>query len=114
MIAKRAVIRWTTPEQNGRRSGPPPGPQYSAPAKFLAHADSWQVEAFDLIVDLVRQPDDPYCWLADVRFRIEDAPYDWLTDGADFELYEGKKCVARGRIEGRDGNRDAGMKQGRD
>jgi hypothetical protein len=76
-------------------------PDGHAPAKFLAHADSWQVEAFDLIVDLVRQLDDPHCWLADVRFRIEDAPYDWLTDGADFELYEGKKCVARGQIEGR-------------
>lgn len=99
MVRKRAVIRWVTPEQGGRRSGPPPGARYSAPAKFLAHADSWHIEAFDLIVDLIRQPDNPYLWLAEVYFRIDGAPHEWLMDGADFELYEGKKCVARGRIE---------------
>jgi len=100
MVVKRATLRWIPSGQGGRRSGPPPGPQYVGPAKFLAYADMWEVEAFDLIVDLVQRLDDPYLWLADVHFRIEHAPQEWLVDGADFELYEGKKCVAQGRVEG--------------
>jgi hypothetical protein len=36
-LVKTAMIQWVPTEEGGRRSGPPPGPQYSAPAKFLAH-----------------------------------------------------------------------------
>jgi hypothetical protein len=98
MIIKPASIRWATAEEGGRRTGPPPGPQYSAPAKFVAHAALWHVDAFDLIVELVRSIGDQYHWIADVHFRVEEAPHEWLVDGAEFELYEGKRCVARGRI----------------
>ncbi len=99
MIAKRAVIQWVPKELGGRRTGRPLGPGYCAPAKFLAHADSWEVECFDLAVDKIKCLGGPDRWLAEVHFRIEDGPHEWLVDRAEFELYEGKRCVARGRIE---------------
>lgn len=34
-------------------------------------------------------------WLS----REEAAPHEWVTSGAEFELYEGKRKVAVGRIE---------------
>lgn len=106
MVIKRAVIQWIPKEQGGRQSGPPSGvgpPHYSAPAKFLAYADTWSFEVFDLAIEKIECLEGPNQWLAEVHFRIEDAPHEWLVDGAEFELYEGKKCVARGRIE--DGGR---------
>ena len=96
---KRAIIDWLSAEQGGRRSGPPFGPDYAAPAKFLAHADMWLVQDFDLLVHKVECIGGPSKWLADVRFRIDEAPNEWMTPQADFELYEGKRCVARGRID---------------
>src|SRR5262249_49298882 len=94
-------IEWI-PKELGGRTAPPSGvapPYYSAPAKFLSHAETWSKEHFDLVVDKIASGPRAFQWLANVHFRIEDAPHEWLVDGADFELYEGKRCVARGRIE---------------
>jgi hypothetical protein len=95
---KRAIIEWMSAEQGGRDNGPPFGPDYAAPAKFLAHAEKWHLEAWDLLVHKVECVGGQDKWLADVRFRVDEAPHEWLTPHADFELYEGKRCVARGRI----------------
>lgn len=95
---KRAIIDWISAEQGGRRSGPPFGPDYAAPARFLAHADAWLLEEGDLLVHKVECIGGPDKWLADLRFRVDEAPHEWLVSHTDFELYEGKKCVARGHI----------------
>ncbi len=29
---------------------------------------------------------------------VAGAPHDWLAEGARFELYEGRKCVAEGTV----------------
>lgn len=97
---KRAVIEWISPEEGGRRSGAPSGPDYAAPAKFLAHADDWLLDAWDLLVHKVEFVEEPNKWLADVQFRVDGAPYQWLTPAARFELYEGKRRVATGIILG--------------
>jgi hypothetical protein len=97
--SKRAIIEWLLADEGGRTNGPPFGPDYAAPAKFLAHADTWLSEAWDLLVHKVDGIGDSDKWIADVRFRVGNAPHEWLVDGAEFELYEGKRCVARGRIE---------------
>ncbi|HWE40591.1 MAG TPA: hypothetical protein VG406_28850 [Isosphaeraceae bacterium] len=44
---------------------------------------------------------DPSRWFAEVYFLFDDAPHELLRPGNEFELYEGKTCVARGVI--RDG-----------
>jgi hypothetical protein len=95
---KRAIINWISPEEGGRRSGPPIGPDYAAPAKFMEHADAWLTEAWDLLVHQVECLDGSNKWLADVQFRVDEAPHAWLISEALFDLYEGKRCVARGTI----------------
>lgn len=94
----KAKIEWISAENGGRTNGPPCGPDYAAPAKFLAHADTWLTEAWDLLVHRVNEVGMPDMWEAEVRFRMPQAPHQWLTCGAEFELYEGRRCVARGRL----------------
>ena len=99
MVVKTAVIEWLPAEQGGRRTGPPAGPQYAAPARFLAHSDMWLVADWDLVLEKIDYLGGTDKWLANVHFRVAEAPHQWLEDGAKFELYEGKRCVAQGQIE---------------
>ncbi len=99
MIVKRAVIQWVAWEEGGR-TAPPSGSRYSAPVRFMGAREPWPPkEGWDLVVDMVQSLGGPHRWLADVHFRVEEAPHQNLVDGAEFELYEGWRCVARGRIE---------------
>jgi hypothetical protein len=97
-VSKRAIIEWISPEDGGRRSGAPIGPEYAAPAKFLAHADTWHLEAWDLLVYRVEFGGGSNKWLADVQFRVDVAPHNWLIPQASFELYEGNRRVATGIV----------------
>ncbi len=76
----------------------PFGPSYVAPAKFLAHADAWMVEAWSLVAERIEVEEDGQVWVATVRFLMPDAPHIYLIDDAEFEYYEGHRCVASGRI----------------
>lgn len=98
MPAMKTVIRWFSREEGGRRAIPP-GPRYTCPAKFISHADSWPNEVWDLVVDKIEEMGDAAHWLAEVQFRVEAAPHEWLVPGAEFELCEGHRRVAVGRIE---------------
>ena len=82
MIVKRAAIKWLSPEEGGRKSLPP-GPQYIAPAKFLAHEETWDAEVWSLVVDKVEELGSPGQWLADVHFWAESGPHGWLEPVAD-------------------------------
>lgn len=97
MVVKRANIEWISPEEGGRAS-PPTGPRYSAPVQFLNAADTWPDVAWDLVVDMIACIGGPERWLADVHFRVEAAPQQRLADGVEFQLYEGRRCVARGHV----------------
>jgi len=97
MKTARAFIHWVPEDQGGRRL-PPSGPDYSTLVRFVP--DAWPpAEAWSLVVHKIRCIDSPDCWLVDVRFLVPEAPQDKLVSGRDFELYEGWKRVARGRIE---------------
>jgi hypothetical protein len=98
MIVQRAVVRWLSKEEGGRQAIPP-GPQYIAPAKFSDHADTWDSEHWSLVVNKVEERGGPAQWLAEVHFWAENGPHEWLAPGSEFELYEGKRRVAFGRIE---------------
>lgn len=95
---RQAVIDWISPADGGRRSGPPDGSDYAAPAKFIAHADTWSFEAWDLLVHKVKCVGGQNKWIAEVHFRVDEAPHAWLIPHAVFELYEGRRCVAIGTI----------------
>jgi hypothetical protein len=98
MRAKTARIEWV-PQSQGGRTAPPIGPRYVAPAKFESAAEAWPGEAWSLVVELIDRAPGSHEWVAQVHFLMGDAPHDLLTEGADFELYEGKRCVARGQVQ---------------
>lgn len=92
-----AAIEWISQEQGGRKL-PPSGPRYLAPARFGAWTGDGAEDAqFTLIADLVTKHGD-FHWDAIVSFMVPDAPHQLLCLGALFEYYEGRRCVAKGRI----------------
>lgn len=102
MIEKKAIIDWIPYEEGGRWK-PPTGeepPAYWTVVKFVDDAvDAGPpTNGWTLVVRLAELRDGPFHWLANVHFRFEDAPQHFLTEGTQFELYEGKKRVATGRI----------------
>ena len=57
-------------------------------------------DVFGMVVGSRKDPShQPFFRIARVHFVAEEAPEDSLSEGTEFELYEGKKCVARGQIE---------------
>ncbi len=98
----RAVIQWV-PKEEGGRSRLPTGdgpPFYSPEVRFLDEPWPNPDVAWSMIVRKDHESSDPYHWVADVEFRVFDAPHDSLREGREFELYEGMKCVARGKLVG--------------
>jgi len=87
-----ARVVWRTAEHGGRHA-PPVGPRYSTPARFDAAEEDWSV-----VLDLLSRPEGSGDWIAGVRFMSDEAPQHLLTEGAHFELYEGKKCVGEGTV----------------
>jgi hypothetical protein len=93
-----AMIRWVPAERGGRKA-PPAGPVYRTVARFEDARDRWPEEAWSLVVELVR----PYraggdaAW-AKVRFLVDEAPAELLSEGARFELCEGRRVVGKGVV----------------
>lgn len=94
-----AKIRWLKPDEGGR-AAPPAGRWYSAVAKFESQSDEqWRKEAWSLVLDLEDSPDETWTQTALVRFlAAAEAPADWLQPRKSFELFEGSKKVAEGRV----------------
>ncbi len=95
----KAMIEWIPEEQGGRRRLPTGvgTPAYSPVVRFLG--DPWPDEvAWSFGVVKVQSWDAPRRWLAEVGFRVDEAPVEQLREGAEFELYEGPQCVAHGRL----------------
>jgi len=105
MTTVRAVVEWIPKEQGGR-SEPPAGvgsPPYATVVRFTDADEPWPPPvAWSLVVEKDEETSGRYRWFADVHFLMNDAPHDSLRHGRTFELYEGKKLVARGRILPRD------------
>jgi len=97
MTIQLARITWLTPEEGGRRL-PPSGPRYTAPTRFESQPPGPEGANWSLVVDRMPQSPGSMEWIAEVHYVAEEAPHELLLPGACFELYEGKKCVARGVI----------------
>lgn len=95
-----AEIDWIRPDDGGR-SKPPTGegsPRYATIVRFAESVDdSSPGEAWSLVVEKVEAL-SLYSWVAEVRFLMETAPLGLLSSGRTFELYEGHKRVATGKI----------------
>jgi hypothetical protein len=100
MVTKEALIEWI-PKHKGGRAKPPLGsgfPAYATEVRFI-DGERWpDSEAWSLVIIKNEECSSELTWIADVRFLASAAPHDTLHDGREFELYEGHKLVARGRI----------------
>lgn len=99
MHTVKAEICWLSLEEGGREE-PPSGPSYSTVAKFEEYADRWPSEAWSIVAEFDESANDSMCITADVRFLAEGAPSHLLKSGQRFELYEGDKMVAVGKVIG--------------
>jgi hypothetical protein len=90
-----ARIQWLSPVEGGRKAIPV-GPNYTTVARFKGQGPDWINDAWSLVIEFVSPINGDLTMLAKVKFLAEDAPSGWLNEGAEFELLEGCKVVARG------------------
>jgi hypothetical protein len=86
-----ADISWISPEDHGRRSGPPDiqiGVGYWCTARMEKDAEDWSMN-----VDV---SPGAGCYL--VRFMTDSAPNELLVPGAKFKVKEGSHVVAHGVV----------------
>jgi hypothetical protein len=95
MTEMTARIVWRSAAQGGRQT-PPSGPRYISPVRFEGIPDTQ--DSWSLVVEPVGGSPNSTEWFATVRFLVAEAPRELLREGARFELFEGKRCVAVGTV----------------
>ena len=101
MNTHRATIEWIAKEKGGRITPPLEVGErpYTTVVRILNSGEpSTPDVSWSLCVRKLEVLVDPFKWIAEVCFLVDSAPHHLLSVGTDFELLEGKKCVARGRI----------------
>ena len=82
-----------------KRGSLPSGPKYSSVAKVERLSDKWPQEAWSIVLYFSEL--GYYCQKLTTNIELlfaENAPADLLTQGERFEIYEGRRVVARGVI----------------
>ena len=93
-----AKVHWIPSEEGGRTSLPT-GKRYATVSRFAEYASAWLQEAWSIVLEFDEPPSaqgNPS--IARAWFLAEKAPVDRLKPGRAFELYEGKKKVARVQV----------------
>ena len=93
----KAELEWLS-EKEGGRVRLPPGPQYITVARFAEEKEKYPSEAWSLVLEFNPPTENSRSMIAEVRFLVEEAPTYLLHEGSLFELFEGRKIVARGRV----------------
>ena len=91
----KARIIWITPSNGGRKSLPQ-GDKYAPIIINRGERISEQKDLWSLIVNN-KTITEEYITLAEVHYLSDDAPSN-LATGFEFDLYEGSKKVAEGKI----------------
>ena len=89
-----AYVSWVPFEKGGREKPLPQSTKY-CPIIIFPNEEmkgTWSAEI------LINSMNDNNKAFIDLSFLSPDAPFELLKPGAEFELYEGKKLVARGVI----------------
>jgi len=97
-----AVLQWVTKEDGGRTL-PPTGPCFFAVSRFpeYENLEKWEREAWSLRIEFITHPDDTLAHNVKISFLAdEDKAPDYLHPNCLFELYEGRKLVAKGKVNG--------------
>jgi hypothetical protein len=95
-----ATVTWVTPEEGGRRSGPPTAQVYSATAVFRSGNDEevmqgWPATGDQISVLLQRVSQPPSIEeIVKVGFLYPELAQSSLLDGVEFLVLEGPKVVA--------------------
>ncbi len=111
----RVQLRWLTPEEGGRQSGPPPGPIYTPTARLAQDSIDSQ---FSILLNRFDNDNDPLEWKDVELFLLfpENLPeiIDHLAPGSNLKIHEGRKVVAEGQVltvQMMDGKQPTGLRQ---
>ena len=92
-------IHWLTPEEGGRKSGPPPGPLYAATARFAEDAEERQ---FSVALNRLDKDTNTNQWLeVELSLLFPDNLPDVvkrLVAESRLLIHEGRKVVAEGKV----------------
>jgi hypothetical protein len=93
------LILWLSKEEGGRAQPPTgEGPVPYMPGIWFPD-EPWPYN-WTACVTKDHDASQPDLWLADVVYRVKEAPHDSIRQGREFELYEGGRLVARGKFVG--------------
>jgi hypothetical protein len=92
-------LRWLTPEEGGRKSGPPPGPIYAPTARFAEDPIDRQ---FSIGLRRLDSSTDAKEWKdTELMFLFPESNPDAvkrLTSGSILKIHEGGRVVAEGQV----------------
>jgi len=90
-MKKRALIKWISEENGGRRAPVPIGTKYAPIISFQKMKEHWScVFTATKIKNGISK--------VRIEFLVDNSPIKYLKKGNNFELYEGIKKVADGEI----------------
>ncbi|MDA3800290.1 MAG: hypothetical protein PF692_14585 [Kiritimatiellae bacterium] len=95
----KVTLDWIRYNRGGRKTIPA-GRRYSTVARFEEASSDWPDVAWSLVFENMEMIEEQHRMIATVRFLSLDAPQHLLHAGSRFELYEGRKCVAKGVVNG--------------
>ena len=96
-MRRKAKLYWIPKNEGGRGSTPDMSP-YRSPVRFLNTSTPPDGVTWDLKVEKISNCASPNEYEVYVSFSNPEGPHQILVAGVEFELYEGHKTVARGRI----------------
>ena len=92
-------LRWLTPEEGGRKSGPPPGPIYVPTARFAEDPIDRQ---FSVGLRRLDSSTDSKEWKdTELMFLFPESNPDAvkrLASGSTLKIHEGRQVVAEGKV----------------
>ncbi len=91
---RRGTIRWLRSDAGGRSRPPTVGSRYAAIGRFRQNYHDWKEHSWSVVVEPLSNADECLTQTAMIGFLVNDAPTDWMAEGAHFELYEGVFKVA--------------------
>lgn len=102
-----AFLTWLTPDEGGRRSGPPNSHLYAATCVFPLGGESevqpgWPAtadEMFSILLEEIEVVDAPNERRYKVGFLAPELAKPYTHDGAELLILEGPRVVAWGRID---------------
>lgn len=96
-----AVVYWRSAEQDGRRSGPPTAPVYTASAVFVLGGEDevqpdwpWSADLMlSIWVERIESRADG-SWLCRIDFPVRELAIPYVTPTGEFLILEGPRVVA--------------------